>query len=181
MSFEENHPFVQQMLAELHRHTGGDPSAKVSMYTLGQSLGIDRETAQEAGQALIASGLAAIVSLSGAISITAEGLAQVDAGGASGGQRGATVRLGDEKILSAEARSVLESVTADLKVQAGRRGWTFEALSEITADLRTLDAQLQSPRPKTAIVRACLQSIAAALSRIGASDLRDPVAALLGE
>ena len=63
---------------------------------------------------------------------------------------------------------------------AGRRGWPFEALSEITADLRTLDAQLQSPRPKTAIVRACLQSIAAALSRIGAPDLRDPVAALLG-
>ena len=180
MSFEESHPLVQQMLAELHRQTGGDLSAKVSMFTLGQSLGIDREAAQEAGQALIASGLAVIVSLSGAISITAEGLSRVDAGGASGGQCGAAIRLGDEKILSVEARSVLESVTADIKSQAGRRGWPFEALSEITADLRTLDAQLQSPRPKTAIVRACLQSIAAALSRIGAPDLRDPVAALLG-
>jgi hypothetical protein len=180
MSFSENHPVVQQMLAELHRHTGGDPSGKVSMYDLGQALGIDREEAQEAGQALLGAGLAPIVSLSGSIRITAEGRARVSAGGEAANETDG-VRLGAEPVLSAALRQALENATARLKGQIGQRGWAFDPLSEIMADLKTLDAQLQSPRPKTAIVRACLQSITALLERTGATDLKAPVAALMGK
>ena len=180
MSFEENHPVVQQMLVELYQRTGGNPSAQVSMYDLGQVAGIDRGDAQEAGQALIGAGLAAIVSLSGSISITPEGVARIEADGPPAGKT-AAVRLGGETVLSHEARQALEATTALLKSQAGQRGWAFDLLSEMVADLKTLDAQLQSPRPKTDIVRACLQSIAALLSRTDARDLRDPVTTLLGK
>ena len=180
MSFEVDHPVVQQMLVNLYEHTGGNPSGKVSMYDLGQALGIDREDAQEAAQALFGAGLAAIVSLSGSIRITAEGIARVQADDPTAG-KAAAVRLGEETVLPVEVRQALETTTALLKSQVGQRGWAFDLLSEIMADLKTLDAQLQSPRPKTAIVRACLQSIAAVLSRPDAGDLRGPVTALLGK
>ena len=50
--------------------------------------------------------------------------------------------------------------TADaLKAQTGNLGLDFDGLSELMADFKTIDAQLGSSRPKTAILRECLRSI----------------------
>ena len=180
MTFEENHPLVQQMLAELYRRTGGDPAGHVSMYDLGAAAaGLDRQVAQEVGQALIGAGLASIVSLSGSISITVEGIARIEAEGPPP-RTAAAVRLGDGPVLGAEAVEAVEAAVARLKSAAGERGWSFDLLCEVMADLRTIDAQLQSPRPKTAIVRAGLQDIAAVLHGAGDRDLFSPIEALIG-
>jgi hypothetical protein len=50
----------------------------------------------------------------------------------------------------------------------------------LEADLRTLAAQIASPRPKTAIVCACLRSMLDALDP-AAHDGRAAISALLGE
>ena len=180
MTFEENHPLVRQMLAELYRHTDGDPARHASMYDLGAAAaGLDRQAAQEVGQALIGAGLASIVSLSGSISITVEGIARVEADGAPP-RTVAAVRLGDGPVLDAEAVEAVETAVARLKSAAGDRGWSFDLLCEVMADLKTIDAQLQSPRPKAAIVRAGLHDIAAVLQGVGDRDLLSPIEALIG-
>ena len=49
------------------------------------------------------------------------------------------------------------------------------------ADLKTIDAQLGSSRPKTGIIRECLRSIKAVLEGIGNGDSLVKIRALLGE
>ncbi len=165
MTIDEHHPFFLQMLTELYRHTNGDPSASASMYDLGVEAGIDRQDAQEVGQALIGAGLAAIVSLSGKIGITAEGIACLEDRGAVAPAGKEGVRLGSAPVLQPEAQAAVEALVARIKTEAGGQQWPFEAFSELTADLRTIEAQLASPRPKTSILRECLHALRALLER----------------
>lgn len=166
MPLDDNHPLVQQMLAELHRRTEGDSSRSVSMYELGRAIGLDRDAAKETGEALIGSGLAAIVSLSGSIGPTPEGLARIEADAPPAGAA-AGVRLGDGPVLDGKARDAVDALTARLKTRLAEGARDFDTLAELAADLRTLDVQLASPRPKTAVVRACLATLRDALAQGG--------------
>ncbi len=169
MTIDENHPLLLQMLAELFRHSGGDLSVSVSMYDLGAKTGIDRETAQEVGQAMIGAGMASIVSLSGKIGITAEGIACLQTHGmAQPAETKSVVRLGSGPVIDAAAKEAIEGIVARIKAETGQQRWTFDALAELMADLRTVEAQLSSPRPKTAIFRECLRSLRALLEGNGA-------------
>ncbi|MBW1647531.1 MAG: hypothetical protein JRJ72_05395 [Deltaproteobacteria bacterium] len=179
MTIDENHPLLLQMLAELHRRTGGDLSASVSMYDLGAAAGIDRQGAQEVGQALIGAGLAAIVSLSGKIGITAEGIAYLEDRGAAAPAREEGVRLGAAPVVEPAAREAVEVLVARIKTEAGGQQWPFEAFSELAADLRTIEAQLASPRPKAAILRECLRAVRALLDRNGARGALPRIDALI--
>ena len=57
----------------------------------------------------------------------------------------------------------------------------FDGLSELMADLKTIDAQLGSSQPKTAIIRECLRSIRGVLEGVGSSDGLAKIRTLLGE
>jgi len=61
-----------------------------------------------------------------------------------------------------DARDVLMHIAAFDNViprKCGDRGMSFEVLSEMTADIRTVEAQLASPKAKTAIIRECFASL----------------------
>jgi len=180
MTIDEHHPFFLQMLTELHRRTGGKSSASESMYDLGAAVGMDRQDAQEAGQALIGAGLADIVSLSGKIGITVEGIAYLEGRGAVAPARSEVVRLGSAAVVEPAAREAVEAVLARIKADASDYRWPFEALSEMMADLRTAEAQLASPHPKTAILRECLRAVRALLDRNGAPGAIARIDALIG-
>jgi hypothetical protein len=49
------------------------------------------------------------------------------------------------------------------------------------ADLKTIDAQLSSPNPKTAIIRECFRSIVGLLQSMDNDDTLKSVKTLLGE
>ena len=57
----------------------------------------------------------------------------------------------------------------------------FESLSELMADLKTIDAQLSSSRPKTAIIRECLRSLKETLEGLADNESLVKVRSLLGE
>jgi hypothetical protein len=179
MTIDEQHPLFLQMLVELHRCTGGDPSASASMYDLGAGAGVDRQDAKEIGEALIGAGLAAIVSLSGKIGITAEGLAYLQDRGAASPAQEKKARLGSTPVIEPAAREAVETLVARIKTEAGHQQWPYEAFSELTADLRTIEAQLASPRPKTSILRECLRALRALLERNGARAALPPIDALI--
>lgn len=60
-------------------------------------------------------------------------------------------------------------------------GLDFDSLTELMADLKSIDAQLGSARPKTAIIRACLHSISGVVKGTTNSSLYGRISGLLGE
>jgi uncharacterized protein (DUF2267 family) len=57
---------------------------------------------------------------------------------------------------------------------------TYERLEEMVIDIKTIEVQLLSTRPKTAILRAVLGSLKEALHAAGASALADDLKEMIG-
>ena len=152
--------FGQQFLIQLFEQTKGDVSIQVSMYDIGELLGMDRDTASGVAQELMGRQLAEIRTLSGGIGISAAGSARIqESMGPPVSGSSEAANLGTAPVLTAGGQQTVEQVVLELKNQTGSLGLDFDALGELMADLKTMDAQLDSSRPKTAIVRECLRSI----------------------
>jgi len=172
----------QQFLIQLFEQAGGDSSAQVSMYDIGEGLGLDRDTSSRVAEILIGLQLVEIRTLSGGIGISAEGVDEVKRliGGAPPAD-GLPGELADQPVMDANSSRGVERAAGELKSQAGNLGLDFDTLSELMADLKTIDAQLASSRPKTAIIRECLRSIKGLLQEVGEGDSLVKIKSLLGE
>jgi hypothetical protein len=182
MAIDELDETGQQYLIQLFEQIKGDTAAQVSMYDVGEGLGMDHDTSARVAETLIGLQLAEIRTLSGGIGISAEGAVEVKAlmGGASSAGE-ALGRLSDQPIMDANGCRAVGQVADALKSQTGNLGLDFDGLSEVMADLKSIDAQLGSSRPKTAIIRECLRSIKALLAAQTESDILRKVNGLLGE
>jgi hypothetical protein len=182
MTMNELDESGQQYLIQLFEQTGGDTTAQVSMYDVGEAMGMDHDTSARVAESLIGLQLAEIRTLSGGIGISAEGAAEVNTlmgGGAPSGD--SPGRLNDDPIMDEQNCRAVEHAAGALKNRTGSLGLDFDGLTELMADLKTIDAQLGSSRPKSAIVRECLRSIKGVLEGVGNSDSLTKVKALLGE
>ncbi len=182
MTMNELDESGQQFLIQLFEDTSGDTAAQVSMYDVGEGLGMDRDTSARVAETLIGLQLVEIRTLSGGIGISTEGAAQVSRlmeGTAPMGQTPG--KLSDQPIMDAGSCRAVEQVADGLKSRTGALGLDFDGLSELMADLKTIDAQLGSSRPKTAIIRACLRSIRALLEDQAENECLIKVNGLLGE
>ena len=158
----------RQFLIQLFEQTKGDSTVQVSMYDIGDQLGLERDDASAVAQELIGSMLVEIRTLSGGIGISADGsqmARKFTTPAASSGKELAT--LEDTPLLTPAGRHAIEQIVSELKNQAGALGQDFDTLSELMADLKTLDAQMESSRPKTAIIRECLLSVLSVLKNAG--------------
>jgi hypothetical protein len=182
MTINELDESGQQFLIQLFEQTGGDPSAQVSMYDVGEGFGLDRDTSSRVAQTLIGLQLVEIRTLSGGIGISTEGANEVSrlTGGVSpaGSSPG---KLTDEPVMDPISCRGVEQAVGELKSQAGNLGLDFDGLSELMADLKTVDAQLGSSRPKTAIIRECLRSFKEALEGSVENGILLKIKRLLGE
>lgn len=169
-------------LAELFHRTAGDPAVQVSMHDVGAAVGLERADTSKTAEELIGLGLVEIKTLSGGIGITDEGVSAARRMGCGDGDgRGPeTAALGDGPCLDAAAAHSVEKIVALLKTEAGEQSWEFEVLSELIADLKTVDAQMVSPRPKTAVIRECFLSMATVLEKVGNTESLERVRRLLG-
>ncbi len=168
--------FISALRAQMD--AGGPQQA--SMFAVGESLGMDRPAAQRAAEALIGMGLVEVRTLAGDIGLSDEGTALCDtltgpgAGDAPNG-------LGGGPFMTDADRRVTETIAGQVKHLAGDKSWAFDVLTDLMADLKTIDAQLLSSRPKTAIIKECFRSIHALLADAGLSEVADSVAGVLGE
>ncbi len=159
-----------------------DPAAAdhASMYDIGAAAGMDRDTAKHTAENLISMGLVEIRTLAGEISLTEDGhrlCREQDPGEGGGGDN----RLGSGPVLTEADRGLVEQMNAHLKTEAGDRSWQFDALTDLMADIKTIDAQLMSTQPKTAVIMACLQSVHAILTSAGLGDTAGRVGRLIGQ
>lgn len=150
----------QQFLSKIFEQTNGDVAMQVSMYDIGDLLGMDRDTASAVAQELMGRQLAEIRTLSGGIGISADGSARVrEIMGPTASDSSESASLGNTSVLNSGGRQTVDRIVVELKNQTGSLGLDFDTLSELMADLKTIEAQLDSTRPKTAIIRACLGSV----------------------
>lgn len=145
-------------LLELFQCTKGDLSAQVSMSDVGRPLGMDKEQASRATEALMSFGFAEIRTLSGGIGICAEGVAEVRKRGAfpAGAQE---AKLGNKAVMDEKSLDSLKKVLHYLKKQVQEMQLSYESSDEIMSDIKTIETQMLSPAPKTAIIRECFISI----------------------
>ena len=182
MRFGELDENGRTFLLSVYKQTKDDPAKQVSMYDIGSELGIDRTAASRLAEDLMGWMMLEIRTLSGGIGITPSAVEEIEASGFGESKPQAqTLCFGADPVMSTEVRQAAERVTAALKQQAGSIGLPFDALAEVMADLKTVDAQFDSSHPKTAIVRACFQSLKNTLDQAGAIDCASLVAGLLGE
>ncbi len=171
----------KQFLLQLYDQTKGDLTVQVSMYDIGDQLGMERDVASTVAQELMASMLVEIRTLSGGIGISADGsqIAQ-ELIGPSASSADEFAKLDDAPVLTTAGRQAVEKIASELKNQAGSLGLDFDTLTELTADLKTIDAQLGSSRPKTAIITACLHSVLAVIKNTGDLETSERIRTLVG-
>ena len=182
MKFDEIDAAGQQFLIQLYEQTQGDPTAQVSMYDIGDQLGLERDAASSVAQKLIGCMLAEIKSLSGVIGISADGsqmARKLTEPELPTGEEFAA--LDDSPLLDPTGKQAVEKMVFELKNQAGSLGQDFDTLSELMADLKTIDAQMESSRPKTAIIRECFLSILSVFKNTGDNDTADRIRTLVGK
>jgi hypothetical protein len=175
MGVDELTAEAQAFLAGVFDRTAGDSTQRVSMFDVGAALGWEREAASHTAQELMGLGMIEIRTLSGAVGLSAEGAAVVR--GSRAPVEGSPVApLGQDRVMTpAECRRATDLCAS---LRAAAEGGSLPP--EIEADLRTIAAQIASPRPKTAIVRECLRSLLESLDP-GGSRSYAGIKALLGE
>ena len=182
MSLHEIDDTGREFLLQLYQKANGDPAVQISMYDLGEQLGLDRQAASRVAEQLIALQLVEIVTLAGGIAISNDGLKEIQATFGDLTATGETVtQLGAEPILDQTRSQAVAGVMDQIKAQAGNLGLEFETLGELMADLKTIDVQLQSPRPKTAIIKECLRSVKDTVEGRSPGDSLAKISGLLGE
>jgi hypothetical protein len=183
MSFDQLDEDAKKLLLHLYRKTGGNPSVQVSMYEAGAALGLDREAASRAAEDLIGWEMVELRTLAGGIGISDKAVKEIEDSGLGGSNQpgGSLAAFGKDVIIDADARQVVEQIVSDVKNRTGSLGLDFDRLSEVMTDLKTIDAQLDSPRPKTAIVRECFRSLKAALDAVESKETVSRIGQLLKE
>jgi len=170
----------RNFLIKLYELTQGNPSSQVSMYDVGETIGLERDDALKTAEVLFGFGMAEIKTLAGGIGITEAGLSEVMKNDVDKKMAGATVfRLGDAPLIDDAGKKSVKQVISNIKTKAGSLGLDFDTLEELLADLKTTDVQLTSSRPKTKIIRECFLSIIDVLQKAHADELVNQVKGLI--
>lgn len=162
-------PEKDSFLQELYRTSGGELEAQISMYQLGDSLGLSKSEVSALSEDLIIDGYVELRSLSGAVSITEEGLAAL--GIASENDLTTTLpQLSGENILTDDDRRLLAEIIVRIQQCTFSANTTLAQLEDLLIDLKTLELQLQAAQPSSTITVAVVTSITDRLSALQNSD-----------
>jgi len=161
---------VKNFLSQLYQLTGGELSAEVSMYDIGDALGFDKSEAGSIAEDLIIDGFAELKNLAGAIAITVEGLQALEVEPQDNNPEAGLISMGEKTEVDADTSRALETLLLEIKTAILSVDVKYDAVEEVVFDIKTLEVQLFSPRPKASIVREILSSLAAVLASQKSSD-----------
>ena len=81
--------------------------------------------------------------------------------------------MGNGPILDEGGRQALEKMTAAIKANLDDTQLDYTRMEELILDVKTMEVQLLSPRPKTAVLREILRSLQENLAQAKAGDLAE--------
>ena len=159
--------------------SGGNTAFTVSMYIVGEAIGLDRAEASRIAEGLIGNNLVEIKTLSGAIGITAAAVSELGEDGSA--SPGALMpKLTHDPVVPSEIRQAIETVLTQIKNDIRQASLNFDDLAGLIVDVKTIEIQLTASSPKTAIIRECLKSLKSWLDKAGQNQLAGLVKTLLG-
>lgn len=162
--------------------TGGDIKKQVSMHDIGNEAGLDKSATKTIAEELMSLGLIDIRTLSGGIGLTEDGLLEARSRFTDiPGSGPAGLTLGKDKIVSAKTVAFVTEILTDLKPRIGKLGMIYDNLTELLADIQTLEAQLRSPKPKTLIAGECLRAILTTLTGCGETEVSARIRSFLAD
>lgn len=172
----------KSFLQQLYQMSGGDITSDVSMYVIGEQLGLDKTKAGSIAEDLIIDGFAELKTLAGGITITPKGLEEIGKGERSGtGDSPASAHvLGSQEVLDDKDRQAVENMLDDVKQALFSHVQNYHGLEEIVIDIKTVETQLLSPRPKSSIIKAVLGSIAQQFQQHGDPQLAGQINVMVG-
>jgi len=171
-------PKIQAYLYKLNEMTNGDPAAQVSMHEVGDALGIENDEASQMAEILFMGGQAELKTLSGGIGITAMGMKALGVTPAPAlGDK--TQALGNEVVLSDRDRETVETILAEVKSVLASKKAAYQLLETLVMDIKTIEVQMLSPAPKTAVVREVLSSIVLTLPKTDFQEISNRIAGMV--
>lgn len=155
-----DNPEAKSYLTELCTRTQGDIGVQVSMYDVGEAIGMEKAEAGMMAEELIVQGFVELKSLSGGIGITSQGVEMVQ-GPAVGPRIGTdtSMQLGNALVLEESGRQAVEKIVGEIRNACVQRNATYAQLEEIVIDIKTIETQMLSPNPKIAVIREVLRSL----------------------
>ncbi len=179
MDFES--PEAKEYLQQLFQITAGKLEAQVSMFEVGEAIGLDKDAAGKVAEILIGDGLVEVKTLSGDIGISAQGIDAVEADGGSPAAAQSDLSLNSGPIVDEDGSQALQTMLSQLKEHIAGSRAGYAQLEAMVIDLKTIEVQLLSPQPKTAIVREVLKSLQVALENAGATDIAERLRRFTGQ
>ena len=156
---------ARMMLEAAHRELGGDMNKTVSMWTIGEGIGLDRGGAEDTAMELVGEGLLEIKSLSGGVCLTDAGWALLGPSGTGTGPLDLGGLIGKlEDSLNASAT-------------------TGSAKSDLELDIQLLKIQRDRSQPLPGVIKAGLTAIREALPQSGGvnEEVMDALSKFLSE
>lgn len=164
---------MRSFLQQLYQMVGGDTGTDVSMYEIGENLGLDKNDSGSIAEDLIIDGFAELKTLAGGITITEKGLKELGKDEGTGSESGTASDihvLGSHAVLEDAGRTAVLKMLAEIRQAAGnKRG--YDELEELVIDIKTIEVQLLSTRSKTSIIRSALDEIGQQLHLLGEQQL----------
>lgn len=160
---------MKNFLQLMYEMSGGETGSAVSMYAIGEHMGLDRVQAGSIAEDLIIDGFAELKTLAGGVTITPKGLEALGRGkeDGAGNSMPDLHRLGSNPVLDDDDRQAIDGLLDELKQAIFSSSQGYEEVEELIIDIKTIEVQLLSPRPKTSVIKEVLGSIARQLQGCG--------------
>ncbi|MDT8380207.1 MAG: hypothetical protein RQ739_15085 [Desulfotignum sp.] len=174
MENPEEHAYLNQLCTL----TQGDPGTQVSMYDIGAALGLDKSAAGTLAESLFIQDLAELKTLSGGIAITVNGLKALGKSSPSS-PLNQVLSLGRNPVLNSEKKELATGLLAEIKKVLENENKSYEWMEEVVMDIKSMEVQLLSPKPKTGIVREIFNSLHQNLKQSNADAVNQKLSAVL--
>ena len=153
-------PEAKDFLIELYSMTEGDTARQVSMHDVGERLGMEKNAISAISEDLIIDQLVELKTLSGGIGITSDGLTALQKEGLiSAAPTTNAQKLGKGPVLDESDLKIIDHLLSTIKNAVGGSQVKYAQIEEIVIDIKTLEIQLLSPRPKLSIVIEVFKSL----------------------
>ena len=169
MSFEDSSR--QRFLQELYNRAEGDFEIQISMYDLGEDLGFEKDEAAAFAHDLFIEGLAEMKTLSGGMGITQKGLKALGIEITPKKEDNSFI-LGSSPVLDEQGKKAVQELLNKIRTALDSKAISFDLMEEIVIDLKTIEVQMLSPKPKTSIIREIFKFIDQNLKDLVPQDLQ---------
>lgn len=164
-------------LEELYRETDGKLEGQVSMHEVGGAIGLEKSDSSRIAEELMVQGLVELKTLAGGIGITTEGLEFLGYSRPVSIPQSQSQQLSNEQVANESDRAIIEKLTAAIKETLSSNTLEYQDLETVVIDLKSIELQLLSPKPKIGVIKELFRSIRECLA--SGSNVSGPLQASL--